>query len=64
MAEKAAATSDPLRYKRGISFNLYLPSSELYLKDELEAMAKKDNRSVSEYAIHVLKAHVDKNKKK
>ena len=65
MAQKTTpqTSSDPLRYKRGISFNLYLPSSELYLKDELEALAKKDNRSVSEYASGVLKAHVDKSKK-
>lgn len=56
-------TTDPLRYKRGISFNIYLPSSELYLKDELEALAKKDNRSVSEYVIGVLKKHVDGAKK-
>lgn len=59
----AKTTSDPLRYKRGISFNIYLPSDELYLKDELEALAKKDNRSVSEYVIGVLKGHVDGKKK-
>jgi hypothetical protein len=59
-APKTAETSDPLRYKRGISFNIYLPSSELYLKDELEVLAKKDNRSVSEFVIAILKKAVDK----
>ena len=67
MTAKTAATdtkSDPLRYKRGISFNIYLPSSELYLKDELEKMAKDDNRSVSEFVIGVLKSFVDGKRKK
>ena len=54
--------SDPLRYKRGISFNIYLPSAELFLKDELERMAKEDNRSVSEFVISILKSYVEAKK--
>jgi len=64
MSTKIKTESDPLRYKRGISFNIYLPSAELYLKDELEKLAADDNRSVSEYVIIALKAFVDGKRKK
>lgn len=57
-------SSDPLRYKRGISFNIYMPSDELYLKDELEArVAAGESHSVSALVLRILKLESDKQKK-
>ncbi len=51
------------RFKRGISFNIYLPYDELYLKDEYEKLAQAENRSISEVVIAVLRDHLDKKRK-
>ena len=61
---KAGKSGTPLseRLRRGISFNIYLPFDELYLKDEFEKMAQEERRSISEVVINVLKAFVDKKK--
>lgn len=64
MATDTKPNTLQLRYKRGISFNCYLPSSELYLKEELEKIAKDDNRSVSELVVTILKNFVDGKRKK
>lgn len=57
MAGKQTQTADRLRH--GLSFNIYLPFEEIYLKEELESVAKGEHRSVSETVIGILKEHVN-----
>lgn len=52
------------RLHRGISFNIYLPFDELYIKQEFENVATAERRSISEVVIQVLKEHLDAKKKK
>ncbi len=60
--EQAVVSPPPsqTRFRRGISFNIYLPYDELYIKDEFEKIARDEHRSISEVVINVLRDYLDK----
>ena len=62
-AQPDSSVPSSMRFKRGISFNVYLPFDELYIKDEFEKIALAEHRSISEVVVNMLREYLDKKRK-
>lgn len=54
----------PEKRKQGVPLNVYIPYDSIWLKAEIERLAKENNRSVSEIAVTALVEFVEKHSKK